>query len=413
MKPKSYRQLKMTEIVKQKKTNKMPVASTPKKKATNSGSMTEYLHLVYDEVTSPIENAAANDDYSDDEKVTELEAIIQRVCNKCVSTFMKGPEGMGVAIAKLVYEEITNIMFKMDELYQEKFNSIETELRTLRDNIRSEIDNWRVGLQEHIVEVGTRATDTVKRVDDLEKVTAAYQESSSLNDTKIEGKFGVLNVKIDLMEEKILELNKEVQILKSKPEIDQREDVGDQSESHGGVVGGITNEDAEKLRILHNNYEREQASYWSRSLRISNFGIVDCSGSSKYSSIKKLLDKYGIGSLISHAESFFVHSSNREVRVTFKTVLDMQHFCSIARRTLKELNNRTVAIHTLVSPKFVDKKRELLKMGRIMKSQGVIVRYEVVEYKAKPMLKTWSVQYGVKWYDVGDFFNCSVEGGTK
>ena len=52
-------------------------------------------------------------------------------------------------------------------------------------------------------------------------------------------------------------------------------------------------------------------------------------------------------------------------------------------------------------------------MGRIMKSHGVIVRYEVVEYKAKPMLKTWSVQYGVKWYDVGDFVNCPVEGKTK
>ena len=77
---------------------------------------------------------------------------------------------------------------------------------------------------------------------------------------------------------------------------------------------------------------------------------------SKFGSIKKLLDSFGIGALISHAESFFLYSSNREVWVMFKTILDMQHYCRNARKAFKELNNRTVAIHTLVSPKFLNGK---------------------------------------------------------
>ena len=90
----------------------------------------------------------------------------------------------------------------------------------------------------------------------------------------------------------------------------------------------------------------------------------------------------------------------------------MQHYCRNARKALKELNNRTVAIHTLVSPKFLDKKKELLRMGKSLKSNGVIVRYEVELYKGMPMLKTWS-QHGVKYFDVGDIFISSVEIGAN
>ena len=429
MKPKTYHQLTMTEITKQKKPN----ANAPNKSKFMSDVESSLTLQVTDAVEKSMEKLkqkwgdklmslnADGDIELIDNRVLDISPIgdsesledLENSLSPPAALFEKKLEKYDAELEKRWLQEFSSFKEECAKMINKIQKKIEKEVDEIRQRIRHDINDWRDGMKEHLIDFNKSSKVTDKRFGVVEKSVAAQRDSCSLIESKMEGNFGVLNVKVDTMEEQILELRKEIQTLKSKPELAPGDGVVNaEVGSHEGGKGQFSDQDAEKLRILLNNYDRDESSYWARSLRISNFGFVNCNEGSRFSSIKKLLDTFGIGNLISHAESFFLYSSNREVRVTFKTILDMQHYCKNARKALKELNNRTVTIHTLVSPKFLDKKKELLRMGKSMKSNRVIVRYEVELFKGKPMLKTWS-QFGVKYFDVGDIFNSSVEIGAK
>ena len=443
MKPKTYHQLKMTEIAKQKKPNApsksefmsdlTDLGSTLEKSIMSSSFTSDLESAVKKSVASSMEdfqrdfqNKWSNKlvdlaPYYDNNQVQDNSSIGESEKIEDLENSLSTPDALfdDAELEKRWLQEFSSFKKECAEMIHEMQKKIEAEVDKIRETIRLDINNWREGMQEHLIDFDKSSTVTNKRFDVVEKSVAAQRDSCTLIESKIEGNFGVLNVKVNTMEEQILELRKEIQSLKSKPELAPGDgvvnaEVGSHDEvgSHGGGKGQFSDQDAKKLRILLNNYDRDESCYWSRSLKLSNIGYVNCDEGSKFGSIKKLLDSFGIGALISHAESFFLYSSNRDVRVTFKTILDMQHYCRNARKALKELNNRTVAIHTLVSPKFLDKKKELLRMGKSLKSNGVIVRYEVELYKGMPKLKTWS-QHGVKYFDVGDIVISSVEIGAN
>ena len=447
MKPKTYHQLKMTEIAKQKKPNAPSKSEfmsdlTDLEKSIMSSSLTSDLEsAVKKSVASSMEDFQRDfrnkwfnklvdlAPYYNNNRVQDISSIGESEKIEDLENSLSTPDALfdikkkqkksDAELEKRWLQEFSSFKKECAKMIHEMQKKIEAEVDKIRETVRLDINNWREGMQEHLIDFDKSSTVTNKRFDVVEKSVAAQRDSCTLIESKIEGNFGVLNVKVNTMEEQILELRKEIQSLKSKPELAPGDgvvnaEVGSHDEvgSHGGGKGQFSDQDAKKLRILLNNYDRDESCYWSRSLKLSNIGYVNCDEGSKFGSIKKLLDSFGIGALISHAESFFLYSSNRDVRVTFKTILDMQHYCRNARKALKELNNRTVAIHTLVSPKFLDKKKELLRMGKSLKSNGVIVRYEVELYKGMPMLKTWS-QHGVKYFDVGDIFISSVEIGAN
>ena len=433
MKPKTYHQLKMTEIAKQKKPNAPSKSEfmsdlTDLEKSIMSSSLTSDLEsVVHSAVASSMEefqrdfrNKWSNKlvdlaPYYNNNRVQDISSIGESEKIEDLENSLSTPDALfdDAELEKRWLQEFSSFKKECAKMIHEMQKKIEAEVDKIRETIRLDINNWREGMQEHLIDFDKSSTVTNKRFDVVEKSVAAQRDSCTLIESKIEGNFGVLNVKVNTMEEQILELRKEIQSLKSKPELAPGDGVVNaEVGSHGGGKGQFSDQDAKKLRILLNNYDRDESCYWSRSLKLSNIGYVNCDEGSKFGSIKKLLDSFGIGALISHAESFFLYSSNRDVRVTFKTILDMQYYCRNARKALKELNNRTVAIHTLVSPKFLDKKKELLRMGKSLKSNGVIVRYEVELYKGMPKLKTWS-QHGVKYFDVGDIFISSVEIGAN
>ena len=433
MKPKTYHQLKMTEIAKQKKPNAPSKSEfmsdlTDLEKSIMSSSLTSDLEsAVKKSVASSMEdfqrdfrNKWSNKlvdlaPYYNNNRVQDNSSIGESEKIEDLENSLSTPDALfdDAELEKRWLQEFSSFKKECAKMIHEMQKKIEAEVDKIRETVRLDINNWREGMQEHLIDFDKSSTVTNKRFDVVEKSVAAQRDSCTLIESKIEGNFGVLNVKVNTMEEQILELRKEIQSLKSKPELAPGDGVVNaEVGSHGGGKGQFSDQDAKKLRILLNNYDRDESCYWSRSLKLSNIGYVNCDEGSKFGSIKKLLDSFGIGALISHAESFFLYSSNRDVRVTFKTILDMQYYCRNARKALKELNNRTVAIHTLVSPKFLDKKKELLRMGKSLKSNGVIVRYEVELYKGMPMLKTWS-QHGVKYFDVGDIFISSVEIGAN
>ena len=433
MKPKTYHQLKMTEIAKQKKPNAPSKSEfmsdlTDLEKSIMSSSLTSDLEsAVKKTVASSMEdfqrdfrNKWSNKlvdlaPYYNNNRVQDISSIGESEKIEDLENSLSTPDALfdDAELEKRWLQEFSSFKKECAKMIHEMQKKIEAEVDKIRETIRLDINNWREGMQEHLIDFDKSSTVTNKRFDVVEKSVAAQRDSCTLIESKIEGNFGVLNVKVNTMEEQILELRKEIQSLKSKPELAPGDGVVNaEVGSHGGGKGQFSDQDAKKLRILLNNYDRDESCYWSRSLKLSNIGYVNCDEGSKFGCIKKLLDSFGIGALISHAESFFLYSSNRDVRVTFKTILDMQHYCRNARKALKELNNRTVAIHTLVSPKFLDKKKELLRMGKSLKSNGVIVRYEVELYKGMPMLKTWS-QHGVKYFDVGDIFISLVEIGAN
>ena len=433
MKPKTYHQLKMTEIAKQKKPNAPSKSEfmsdlTDLEKSIMSSSLTSDLEsAVKKTVASSMEdfqrdfrNKWSNKlvdlaPYYNNNRVQDNSSIGESEKIEDLENSLSTPDALfdDAELEKRWLQEFSSFKKECAKMIHEMQKKIEAEVDKIRETIRLDINNWREGMQEHLIDFDKSSTVTNKRFDVVEKSVAAQRDSCTLIESKIEGNFGVLNVKVNTMEEQILELRKEIQSLKSKPELAPGDGVVNaEVGSHGGGKGQFSDQDAKKLRILLNNYDRDESCYWSRSLKLSNIGYVNCDEGSKFGSIKKLLDSFGIGALITHAESFFLYSSNRDVRVTFKTILDMQYYCRNARKALKELNNRTVAIHTLVSPKFLDKKKELLRMGKSLKSNGVIVRYEVELYKGMPMLKTWS-QHGVKYFDVGDIVISSVEIGAN
>ena len=433
MKPKTYHQLKMTEIAKQKKPNAPSKSEfmsdlTDLEKSIMSSSLTSDLEsVVHSAVASSMEdfqrdfrNKWSNKlvdlaPYYNNNRVQDNSSIGESEKIEDLENSLSTPDALfdDAELEKRWLQEFSSFKKECAEMIHEMQKKIEAEVDKIRETVRLDINNWREGMQEHLIDFDKSSTVTNKRFDVVEKSVAAQRDSCTLIESKIEGNFGVLNVKVNTMEEQILELRKEIQSLKSKPELAPGDGVVNaEVGSHGGGKGQFSDQDAKKLRILLNNYDRDESCYWSRSLKLSNIGYVNCDEGSKFGSIKKLLDSFGIGALISHAESFFLYSSNRDVRVTFKTILDMQYYCRNARKALKELNNRTVAIHTLVSPKFLDKKKELLRMGKSLKSNGVIVRYEVELYKGMPKLKTWS-QHGVKYFDVGDIVISSVEIGAN
>ena len=433
MKPKTYHQLKMTEIAKQKKPNAPSKSEfmsdlTDLEKSIMSSSLTSDLEsVVHSAVASSMEefqrdfrNKWSNKlvdlaPYYNNNRVQDISSIGESEKIEDLENSLSTPDALfdDAELEKRWLQEFSSFKKECAKMIHEMQKKIEAEVDKIRETIRLDINNWREGMQEHLIDFDKSSTVTNKRFDVVEKSVAAQRDSCTLIESKIEGNFGVLNVKVNTMEEQILELRKEIQSLKSKPELAPGDGVVNaEVGSHGGGKGQFSDQDAKKLRILLNNYDRDESCYWSRSLKLSNIGYVNCDEGSKFGSIKKLLDSFGIGALISHAESFFLYSSNKDVRVTFKTILDMQYYCRNARKALKELNNRTVAIHTLVSPKFLDKKKELLRMGKSLKSNGVIVRYEVELYKGMPMLKTWS-QHGVKYFDDGDIVISSVEIGAN
>ena len=437
MKPKTYHQLKMTEIAKQKKPNApsksefmsdlTDLGSTLEKSIMSSSFTSDLESAVKKSVASSMEdfqrdfrNKWSNKlvdlaPYYNNNRVQDISSIGESEKIEDLENSLSTPDALfdDAELEKRWLQEFSSFKKECAKMIHEMQKKIEAEVDKIRETIRLDINNWREGMQEHLIDFDKSSTVTNKRFDVVEKSVAAQRDSCTLIESKIEGNFGVLNVKVNTMEEQILELRKEIQTLKSKPQLAPGDGVVNaEVGSHGGGKGQFSDQDAKKLRILLNNYDRDESCYWSRSLKLSNIGYVNCDEGSKFGSIKKLLDSFGIGALISHAESFFLYSSNRDVRVTFKTILDMQHYCRNARKALKELNNRTVAIHTLVSPKFLDKKKELLRMGKSLKSNGVIVRYEVELYKGMPMLKTWS-QHGVKYFDVGDIVISSVEIGAN
>jgi len=433
MKPKTYHQLKMTEMAKQKKPNAPSKSEfmsdlTDLEKSIMSSSLTSDLEsVVHSAVASSMEdfqrdfrNKWSNKlvdlaPYYNNNRVQDNSSIGESEKIEDLENSLSTPDALfdDAELEKRWLQEFSSFKKECAKMIHEMQKKIEAEVDKIRETVRLDINNWREGMQEHLIDFDKSSTVTNKRFDVVEKSVAAQRDSCTLIESKIEGNFGVLNVKVNTMEEQILELRKEIQSLKSKPELAPGDGVVNaEVGSHGGGKGQFSDQDAKKLRILLNNYDRDESCYWSRSLKLSNIGYVNCDEGSKFGSIKKLLDSFGIGALISHAESFFLYSSNRDVRVTFKTILDMQYYCRNARKALKELNNRTVAIHTLVSPKFLDKKKELLRMGKSLKSNGVIVRYEVELYKGMPMLKTWS-QHGVKYFDDGDIVISSVEIGAN
>ena len=151
-------------------------------------------------------------------------------------------------------------------------------------------------------------------------------------------------------------------------------------------------------------FKRNETAYWGRSIKVSNFGSIPKEGS-RFVSIKENLRKFGIDFLMTHAESFYVYS-NSAVRITFKSYLDRNHYVTRARKALRDLENKTVCLDTLLSPEFYPKKQQLIQAGKNMKNEGLIKKFSCELYRGKAMLRTVTSDGKVDWVDV------STTGGT-
>ena len=96
------------------------------------------------------------------------------------------------------------------------------------------------------------------------------------------------------------------------------------------------------------HFKRNENSYWNRSIKVSNIGSIPKTGS-RFVAIRENLKKFGLDFLMTHAKSYHVYS-NLAVRITFKSSLDRNYYVMKAKHALKELENKTVWLDTLLSP---------------------------------------------------------------
>ena len=270
MKPKTYHQLTMTEIAKQKKPN------APSK----TKIMSDLESSVNDAVEKSMEKLKKK--YSDKLLSLNADGEIELIDNRVLdispigdsesledlknsppaALFEKKLEKYDAELEKRWLQEFSSFKKEFAKMINKIQNKIEKEVDEIRQSIRIDMNDWRDGMKEHLSDFNKSSEVTDKRFDVVEKSVAAQHNSLGLIESKMEGNFGVLNVKVDTMEEQILELRKEIQTLKSKPELAPGDGVVNaEVGSHEGGKGQFSDQDAEKLRILLNNYDRDESSY--------------------------------------------------------------------------------------------------------------------------------------------------------
>ena len=93
-------------------------------------------------------------------------------------------------------QEFSSFKKECAKMIHEMQKKIEAEVDKIRETVRLDINNWREGMQEHLIDFDKSSTVTNKRFDVVEKSVAAQRDSCTLIESKIEGNFGVLNVKL-------------------------------------------------------------------------------------------------------------------------------------------------------------------------------------------------------------------------
>ena len=318
----------------------MPVASKPKKQAINSESITEYLLQLFDEYKIP------KDD--DNEKDTGKEFAFE--------------------MGKIVYAEICNIMLKMDEQYQENFNTIKTELEELR----------------------ARDVEKESRLKDFEiKLSQLLVENKKQEDTI---------VKLSKIIEDSREENSKVGVTDGKNDDTTDTAVTAASDERKGQFSEV---EKRNLKSVIARYKKDQRDYFNRSVKVSNLGEIpkQTDVGSRFVTVQKLLRKKGLDFLLTRSESFFVYS-NSAVRFTFKTYVDRNHLVSRARKVLKNNGDRNIWIESLVTPENIERKRSLIQLGKQLKESGEIIRYSVECWNGVARLRTVSKNFQIDWLDL-------------
>ena len=207
---------------------------------------------------------------------------------------------------------------------------------------------------------------------------------------------------------KINDLSTAVAQLTAKSELQQKEIDNIKNGAISAPIAGNAADNGEgfqfsesemkDLKGVITQFKRNETAYWGRSIKVSNIGSIP-KEESRFVSIKENLRKFGIEFLMTHAESFYVYS-NSAVRITFKSYLDRNHLVSRARQFLKNLENKTVCLDTLLSPEHFPKKKQLLQAGKNMKNEGLIKKFSCELYRGTVMLRTVTNDGKVDWVDV-------------
>ena len=320
-----------------------------------------------------------NDDYYEDEDEEDFEAMIQRICTKSVAECLAGLSERMTVDRHNIHKEVEGMLETIKKMENILVKSIEKQ-----------------GKQSH---------EKLSRMEAQIEALKAIDEQKENRLKKLELSFSQLLAENKTQERNIIRLTKLVEESREKGHVAEVEaDNADQDadtdapDASDKKKSQFTEVEKQNLRGLLAMQKHQQREYFNKSIKISNIGTIPktAEGVSRFDAVHQLLKRKGLGFLLKNCESFYVYS-NSALRLTFKTFGDRNYFVSRARKVLKDNNNRTIWLESLVSPADVGVKKRLLQIGKDLKTSNRIIKFTVQYWQGSPKLRTVSHDQGIKW----------------
>ena len=332
-------------------------------------------------------------DFEDVEEDEELSKTTRSQSITPVNPFM---QDMHAELAKMTENALGIAMAAFERKWADKFLSADT-VAVDNANRLDRIEAEQKEDHQALLHLQKDNSETSSSVAELRKALEENISSAAAKDAVINN-----------LVEKINDLSTAVAQLTAKSELQQKEIENIKNGAISAPIAGNAADNGEgfqfsesemkDLKGVITQFKRNETAYWGRSIKVSNIGSIPKEGN-RFVSIKENLRKFGIEFLMTHAESFYVYS-NSAVRITFKSYLDRNHLVSRARQFLKNLENKTVCLDTLLSPEHFPKKKQLLQAGKNMKNEGLIKKFSCELYRGTVMLRTVTNDGKVDWVDV-------------
>ena len=312
--------------------------------------------------------------------------------------------GMQTMVQSCIQSAMAQQFQEMEKQWKGKFLSTK-EATGLNQRLAS-IEEVHSKDHEEVLICRRDYTATLVNVAELKKKQDEMIAASGEKDARYEAVLSSYDVKLKDMSDLIARLMAKLELQQQELSDFKSGTISVPSNAPGGegsappirAVSQFSESEVKDIKGAISHFKRNENSYWNRSIKVSNIGSIPKTGS-RFVAIKENLRKFGLDFLMSHAESYYVYSS-LAVRITFKSSLDRNYYVMKARHALKELENKTVWLDTLMSPDHFPKKQQLLHVGRNMKAQGLIKKFSCELYRGTVMLRTVDKDGKVDWVDL-------------
>ena len=183
--------------------------------------------------------------------------------------------------------------------------------------------------------------------------------------------------------------------------------------SRGAGVGAgasgsnqFSDQDKLLLQAVIKDYIAKDNYYWNSSIMVQRIRL-DPNIRNNFDRAWDGLNRVGLGFLVNECEKFYCTRAGN-LRLTFRSPGEAKYQLVKGKRVLQREGIRGIGVEFLVHPDHLDKKKRLAGLGRTMKSNNLIRRYDVVMYDGQPKLRAVDSSGRVKYVDENGEMNREI-----